>query len=204
MADGGFLAFILAIDGLGAALLLYLLWNVPLTLCLHARINGRGSVISGTARLGAVGVLIAPAPGGHRVWLTVPGRTFPLPQKEADETAEPEEKIRSLPLLVPAGIRIAGAIWRRLRIHEVRGRVRIGLADAAATGMLYGWYAAVRPLARLHRVAVELVPVFDRPVCDGECSICLDLLHPGSVAGIAIRELLRPGIRRRVRSGGGG
>lgn len=207
MADGGLLAFILAIDALGAALLLYLLWNIPLTLCLHARIDERSPVISGTVRLGAVGVLIAPAPGGHRVFLSVLNRRFPLSAGDRGEKEEPAER-EGLPAgafpLVPAGIRIAGAIWRRLRIREVRGRVRIGLADAAATGMLCGWYAAVCPLARLHRIAVELVPVFDRPVLEGDCAVCLDLRHPASVAWIAIRELLRPGVRRRLFAGGGG
>jgi|GEM_PF-3376604 len=203
MADGGLLAFILAIDALGAALLLFLLWNVPLTICLHARTDDRGSSLFGSVLLGALGLVIEP----HRVSLSLLNRRFPLPAGETEEEAAPVERaVRpgSIPVLLPAGIRIAGAIWRRLRIHEVRGRAMVGLADAAATGMFCGWYAAVRPLARLHRIDVEVVPVFDRPVLDGECSMCLDLLRPGSVAGIVIRELLRPGIRRSVFPEGGG
>jgi hypothetical protein len=56
--------------------------------------------------------------------------------------------------------------------------MRIGLADPVLTGMVYGWYCAVRPLLACSRIFLDIIPVFDRNVCDMELEMRWDLRHP--------------------------
>jgi len=61
-----------------------------------------------------------------------------------------------------------GKILHRMTLEEIRGRMMIGFPDPAQTGILFGWYCAIHPLLRCHQVHLEITPVFDRTLLEGE------------------------------------
>jgi hypothetical protein len=46
------------------------------------------------------------------------------------------------------------------------------------TGMVYGWYCAVRPLLAYSRIFLDITPVFDRNVLEMDLEMRWDLRHP--------------------------
>jgi hypothetical protein len=83
-----------------------------------------------------------------------------------------------MPLLAGPVVDFCCRLFRLVSIDSVRGTMRIGLADPVCTGMVYGWYCAVRPLLAYSRIFLEITPVFDRNVCDMELEMRWDLRHP--------------------------
>jgi hypothetical protein len=69
-------------------------------------------------------------------------------------------------------------LFRLVCINSVRGTMRIGLADPVISGMVYGWYCAVRPLLAYSRIFLDITPVFDRSVLAMELEMRWDLRHP--------------------------
>ena len=65
-------------------------------------------------------------------------------------------------------VSLGGKILHGMTLEEIRGRMKIGFQDPAHTGILYGWYWAILPLLGCTRVSLEVTPVFDREVLEGE------------------------------------
>jgi len=55
-----------------------------------------------------------------------------------------------------------------MTLEEIKGCMKIGLQDPAETGILYGWYCAFLPVLAGSRVSLDVTPVFDRQVLEGE------------------------------------
>jgi hypothetical protein len=53
-------------------------------------------------------------------------------------------------------------------LEEIAGRMKVGFMDPAETGILYGWYCAILPVLSCTRVSLDITPVFDRQVLEGE------------------------------------
>jgi hypothetical protein len=83
-----------------------------------------------------------------------------------------------MPLLAGPVVDFCCRFFRLVSIDSVRGTMRIGLADPVLTGMVYGWYCAVRPLLAYSRIFLDITPVFDRNVCDMNLEMRWDLRHP--------------------------
>jgi len=83
-----------------------------------------------------------------------------------------------VPLLAGPVVDFCCRFFRLVRIDSVRGTMRIGLADPVFTGMVYGWYCAVRPLLAYSRIFLDIRPVFDRNVFDMDLEMRWDLRHP--------------------------
>ena len=61
---------------------------------------------------------------------------------------------------------------------EARGRLRVGVGDPVETGLLFGRYCALAPLLRVNRIYLDLSPVFDRQVLEGEVAARLRIDRP--------------------------
>jgi len=83
-----------------------------------------------------------------------------------------------MPLLAGPVVDFCCRFFRLVSIDSVRGTMRIGLADPVLTGMVYGWYCAVRPLLAYSRIFLDITPVFDRNVLDMDLEMRWDLRHP--------------------------
>ncbi len=130
--------------------------------------------------------------GGKRIWRR------PLePLVRAGEPAVPWDfgtatgLIRKILLLGPGVMRIIRALLRHTRIRRLSCNVRFGISSPAITGMLFGWYAALRPLLmRDDRVSLFAEPVFDRDLFEGSCRCDFRIDRPGVIPALVIRLLL--------------
>jgi Protein of unknown function (DUF2953) len=73
---------------------------------------------------------------------------------------------------------LAGKFLHRMTLEEIRGRLKVGLRDPAETGILYGWYCAVLPVLTGSRVSLDVTPVFDRQVLEGEAMARIRIDRP--------------------------
>jgi hypothetical protein len=99
----------------------------------------------------------------------------PAPSHEPDNLPQ---ILLLMPLLAGPVVHFCCRLFRLVRIDSVRGTMRIGLADPVLTGMVYGWYCAVRPLLAYSRIFLDITPVFDRNVLEMDLEMRWDLRHP--------------------------
>lgn len=69
-------------------------------------------------------------------------------------------------------------LYSESSFEGVRGKVRIGLSDPAATGMLYGGYWATRFVLLASRIQIEMEPVFDREILELDLTGRFRIAHP--------------------------
>jgi len=96
------------------------------------------------------------------------------------KTRAPEagEELRTIPSLirkVPHLLNLirplshlGGKLLRSMTLQEIRGNLTVGFRNPADTGIFYGWYYAILPTLMISRVSLDVTPVFDRPVLEGE------------------------------------
>jgi hypothetical protein len=99
-----------------------------------------------------------------------------------------------LPAIKPLG-RFGLAVFRQVGIEEVSGKVRIGLGDPVATGMLYGGYWASRFAMNASRIFVVMEPVFDCRVIECDLVVRLKLRHPLVILIEAVSLSQNPDVR---------
>jgi hypothetical protein len=104
-----------------------------------------------------------------------------------------------LPAIRPLG-GFAVAVFREVRIGEVRGKVRIGLGDPVSTGMLYGGYWASRFAMNATRIFIEMEPVFDGRVVECDLALHLKLRHPLVILIEALSLMRNPDVRKLMAS----
>jgi len=63
---------------------------------------------------------------------------------------------------------LGGKFLRSMTLQEIRGNLVVGFRNPADTGIFYGWYCAIFPTLMVSRVSLDVTPVFDRPVLEGE------------------------------------
>lgn len=106
---------------------------------------------------------------------------------------------RELLQLRPDVMRIVRALIRHTRVTNLACDLRFGLSGPAATGMLFGMYAALRPLVLLPgRVSLSATPVFDRELFEGSCRCDLRIDRPLAIPALAIRLFFNPRARSLV------
>jgi hypothetical protein len=59
-------------------------------------------------------------------------------------------------------------LLQSMTLQEIRGNLVVGFRNPADTGIFYGWYCAIFPTLTVSRVCLDVTPVFDRPVLEGE------------------------------------
>jgi hypothetical protein len=94
--------------------------------------------------------------------------------REPEEEAE-LRKIPSLVRRVPPLLQLirplshlGEKILCSMTLQEIRGNLRVGFRNPADTGIFYGWYCALFPTLMMTRVSLDVTPVFDRQVLEGE------------------------------------
>jgi hypothetical protein len=63
---------------------------------------------------------------------------------------------------------LLGELLRSMSLQEIRGNLIVGFRNPAETGIFYGWYSALLPILMVSRVCLEVTPVFDRQVLEGD------------------------------------
>ena len=63
---------------------------------------------------------------------------------------------------------LGGKFLRSMTLQEIRGNLVVGFRNPADTGIFYGWYCAIFPALMMTRVSLDVTPVFDRQVLEGE------------------------------------
>jgi hypothetical protein len=128
-----------------------------------------------------------------------------------EQSREPEESFTGpgisrgdiawhiLPAIRPLG-GFAIAVFRQIRIGEVRGNVRIGLGDPVATGMLYGGYWASRFAMNATRIFIDMEPVFDGSIVECNLTLHLNLRHPLVILVVALSLMRNPDVRKLMGS----
>lgn len=97
---------------------------------------------------------------------------------EETRALEVGEELRKIPSLIRRAhyllqlIRPLSHLWgkflRSMTLQEIRGNLVVGFRNPADTGIFYGWYCAIFPTLMVSRVSLDVTPVFDRPVLEGE------------------------------------
>jgi hypothetical protein len=129
-----------------------------------------------------------------------------LPE-DREGTGAPEGDIspaRFLQLLLSLagpGRDLLRAWFSRLRFESLSGSIRVGLADPSQTGLLYGMYWAVRSILPSDRVAIAMVPVFDREMFGMHITGRIRIDRPAGLVGSAFRFFANPAIWRLIRMG---
>jgi hypothetical protein len=102
-------------------------------------------------------------------------RTVKDQKTRAPEVKEELKKIPShirraqylLQLIRPIS-HLGGKFLRSMTLQEIRGNLIVGFRNPADTGIFYGWYCAIFPTLMVLPVSLDVTPVFDRPVLEGE------------------------------------
>jgi len=59
-------------------------------------------------------------------------------------------------------------LLQSMTLQEIRGNLIVGFRNPADTGIFYGWYCAIFPTLMVSPICLNVTPVFDRPVLEGE------------------------------------
>jgi hypothetical protein len=92
----------------------------------------------------------------------------------------------------------AARVIRATTFQELRANLLVGLHDPASTGLLYGCFCALSPLLAGDRLSVQVDPVFDRQVFEGEIRARLRTDRPLLLAVAMAGLLLDPDVRRGI------
>ena len=114
----------------------------------------------------------------------------PGPHQTADQIIR-----QFLPVMQPAG-KLVIAIWQQSRLDGITGKIRIGLADPASTGMLYGGYWASKFAMNACRIYVELEPVFLQEVLDVDIMLRVRIRHPLVIVLRGVELVKDPVVRK--------
>lgn len=88
------------------------------------------------------------------------------------------ETVRFILQAWPGIRRVLSAFVRSLSLTRITCRVRFGTQNAANTGRIFGYCAAILPAQFLsERVSVEVTPVFDREIFEGCMSVSFRINH---------------------------
>jgi hypothetical protein len=102
-------------------------------------------------------------------------------------------------ILKPGVSRLIRALFRHTRIMRLACDIRFGLSSPAVTGMLFGAYAALRPLVmQSDRVSLSATPVFDCELLEGSCRCDLRIARPLVIPALVIRLFVNSGTRSLV------
>jgi hypothetical protein len=77
-------------------------------------------------------------------------------------------KVLHLLELIPSLTHLLGKLLNTMTFQELRGNLMVGFKNPAATGIFYGWYFAILPALIGSRVSLDVTPVFNRQVLEGE------------------------------------
>ena len=77
-------------------------------------------------------------------------------------------RVHCLLQLIQPITHLLGKLLRSMTFQEIRGNLVVGFRNPAETGIFYGWYSALLPILLVSRVSLDVTPVFDRQVLEGD------------------------------------
>lgn len=120
-------------------------------------------------------------------------------QKVSGSSIGLEPALQILPL-GPDIIRFMRAILRHLSIRQIEGAFTIGLQNPADTGVVFGFFSAVRPLLfPCNRISLSITPVFDREILEGQIKADFRISQPLFIPVLMLLLAMKPGTRRLIR-----
>jgi hypothetical protein len=101
---------------------------------------------------------------------TVKGREIRVPEgdKELQKTSFSIRRVQCLLQLIQPISHLLGKILCSMSFKEIRGNLMVGFRNPAETGIFFGWYSALLPILMVSRVCLDITPVFDRQVLEGD------------------------------------
>lgn len=91
---------------------------------------------------------------------------------------------------------LLGYLSKAISIHSIMCDIKIGFPSASTTGVLYGYYWAIRSfLTPFRQISLNMAPVFDHTVFDGQISVQLEVRHPFVVISQLVRFLISKPVR---------
>ena len=124
-------------------------------------------------------------------------RTSSCLQQESERKATDLSGIRSpqdlgflIQYIVTSITDFGPLVYSESSFQGVHGKVRVGLCDPAATGMLYGGYWATRFVLLASRIQVEMEPVFDREILELDLTGRFRIAHPLRLVIRGIRVMI--------------
>jgi len=67
---------------------------------------------------------------------------------------------------------------KRVTLEEIKGTITIGFENPAETGIFFGWYYAIRPIFNIFGVRLELVPIFNKEIIEGNLTTKIRIDRP--------------------------
>jgi hypothetical protein len=134
---------------------------------------------------------------GHSLYIRTSkeGEAGPRGGEEEPRAPPPLRKVPHLLKLARPLLSLGGEVLHRTTLEEIRGRMRIGFRDPSWTGILFGWYCALLPVLACSRVSLEVTPVFDGEVLEGEVRARARIDRPLLLLLAAARLLLDRDVR---------
>jgi len=101
---------------------------------------------------------------------TVKGVETRVPEvgEELQKTSFSIRRVHCLLQLIQPLSHLLGKLLRSMTFQEIRGNMVVGFRNPAETGIFYGWYSALLPILMVSRVCLDITPVFDRQVLEGD------------------------------------
>ncbi|SMX21977.1 DUF2953 domain-containing protein [Boseongicola aestuarii] len=108
-------------------------------------------------------------------------------EKPLDARPKPKKRKLRTKGLASAVIRLIGDILQRICIDTARLQMRFGLGDPAETGQVFGYLSPlIYGTAPGQAICLEVEPVFDRAVLQGEAELDLSVV-PATLLGPLFR-----------------
>jgi Protein of unknown function (DUF2953) len=89
-------------------------------------------------------------------------------------------------------------LHRSMTLQEIRGNLMVGFRNPADTGIFYGWFSAIYPFLMVSRVCIDITPVFDRPVLEGEITAKVRIDRPLLLIIVMSRFFLDRDVRKAL------
>jgi len=193
------------ITGCAAAVAL-LLYRTPLDLQVLLEQHDGPARIAATAQWSFLAVRGVMCEGSASLSLCISGKVVveqlisPTPGVRPGEQRPGAALDLGLLRYSPGIARIARALIRHLAIRKIEGNIMLGLRNPADTGIIYGFFSAVRPLIQMDkRVSLSLQPAFDREVFTGRLTADLRIERPLVIPVLVFTCILLPGRFRMIR-----
>ncbi|MEN6397109.1 MAG: DUF2953 domain-containing protein [Methanoregula sp.] len=166
-------------------------WN-RLSICLKTAADRRELVILAAGHVLISQNLHLPPPSPP------PKNQQKSPRPENEEIRTAEDLIPLIWHLIEPVKKIGLVLYRESAFENVRGTVRIGLGDPAATGMLYGGFWATRFVFSASHIYLDLTPDFNRKILEMELSVRFRINRPLRILVAGIQVVRTPGAREFI------
>lgn len=157
---------------------------VPIDILAHSEKCGSAVTVTGAVLWGLFGIqYMRNDRGQDRTELLLMGKSVMRIQPKGKKPAKPTAPAPSAPpaketpelpldLILDSSVRerifaVLGAMIRAFSVRSVNARVRFGTADPSSTGIVYGYFMALRGMLwPVERLCIEMDPVFDAEVLE--------------------------------------